>query len=307
LRPIDNVNFSSKKEKNVAYIFLGLIFLFVFLFSIYPFVELFIWSFTNKHGSVGNYVGIDNYKKIFASEDYYNVIIQTLIFSFSSVFFKLIIGCSLALLSAQKYEYKNNLKLRVLISMYIIPWAIPTVASMFIWSFIYFDQGGVINYMLKGFGIISNNIAWLGERKIATFSLVTVNIWRGVGFFYASILAARILIPIEYYYIGFIEYVSNWTIFWKITFPNIKKIIFISVLISFINTFTDFQIVHILTDGGPANSTQVFSTMIYEYAFKGRGNLGYAAAFEFSMLPLLLFISILLMIFAFRNKKALYE
>lgn len=289
-------------ERRVADAVLILVGALVITLGLLPIMELFFWSFTDKAiGSDGLFIGFQNYSKIFASHEYYTVLQQTLVYAVFSVSIKLVSGLALALLVATVLSSTRR-AIGWIAPILLIPWAIPTVASMLIWSWILYDLGGLLNSVLRTSGLISSNIAWLGDYKLATTSLIVVNVWRGTGFFFASILASRLSIPNQRYWIGWIERASYTRIFRSITLPAILPTLTIVTLISIINTYTDFQIVHLLTDGGPGDSTQIFSTMIYEYAFRGRSTLGYASAFAVALSPpLILTIIILIRFLATRN------
>jgi len=299
------VNLWSKNESRAAVFFFSLIFIFVTLFGIFPIGELILWSFTNRElNGEGNFIFLQNYFKIFSGRPFYNVLSQTLIYTLSSVFLKLLIGISLALFVSKLINHSIGKKMKWFLSIMLIPWAVPTVASMLIWSWILYDLGGILNSFLQAIGFTSNNIAWLGSHKIATVCLITVNVWRGIGFFFVSILASILSIPKQRYFVGWIEGATSFTIFKSITLPGILPTLLVITLISLVNTYTDFQIVHILTDGGPGDSTQIFSTMIYEYAFRGGATLGYAAAFAISFIPCLVFLIIMLVGILFKSKSA---
>ena len=295
-RTFSDVKVLTKREQRVALPVLGFIILLIVVFAIFPVCQLAWWSLTDKQiGSEEQIVGLSNYLRVFASRTYYVVTEQTLVYTTLSVLLKLLLGTSLALLTVKVVRDSAGRTMGGLVPVLLLPWAIPTAASMLIWSWVLYDLGGLLNSVLRFSGLISTNIAWLGSHRLATASMISVNTWRGMGFFYSSILAARLSIPDQRYFVGRIEGASSWTIFRGITLPEMLTTILVVTLISIINTYTDFQLVHILTNGGPGDSTQIFSTMIYELAFRGRSSLGYAAAFAISLLPLLILIMVILL------------
>ncbi len=300
-----------KNSKSEVYTFWAIFIIIcslVIVCQIAPIIELGWWSLTNKKlGSSGTFIGLSNYIRVFSSHNYYTVLLQSVIFTVASVSLKLVFGASLAFATVHLMSNSKSGIDTWLVPILLLPWAIPTAASILIWAWMLYDLGGVLNMLLRSIGLISENIAWLGNHKLATASLIVVNTWRGIGFFYSSILAARLCVPRERYYVAFLEQASNWLIFRKITLPGIFSTLLVLCLISTVNTFTDFQIVHLLTDGGPGDTTQVFSTMVFEYSFKGRASLGFAAAFAIS-LSLFLFIPIMvIMKYFYRNNSRMSE
>jgi multiple sugar transport system permease protein len=295
-----NITRSERWTSTSLFTIIGIL---IIVFGILPISELLFWSFTNKPiGEGGSIIGIKNYLDIFSSRDYYLVLKQTLVYTVPSVLMKLLIGSSLAMITAKLVMNSSEKILKWIIPLLLIPWVIPTAASMLIWSWILYDLGGPLNSFLKSAGIINENIPWLGGHRIATICLIIVNVWRGTGFFFAAILAARLSIPKQIYFVSWIEGASNFSIFKAITLPSMLSTFMVVSLISIINTYTDFQVVHILTDGGPGDSTQIFSTMIYEYAFRGKSSLGYASAFAISMAPCLLITIIFLLRYIGKSK-----
>jgi ABC-type sugar transport system permease subunit len=273
-------------ERTVAIVVFSFVGLLLIGFAVLPIAELAIWSFTTKAVSGAcNMIGLRNFQKVLASNEAWRVLTQTILYAFFSVAMKLALGMCLALLAVRCVKDKSTFSIGWLLCLALIPWAIPTVASMLIWSWFLCDVGGVLNSILRLINSHSTGVAWLGSHNTATLCLITVNIWRGTGFFFAGIVAARLRIPRERYLVGQIEGASNIRMYRDITLPGLITTVAILTIISLTNTYADFQIVHILTNGGPGDSTHVLSTMIYEYSFRGRATLGYSSAFALSLAP----------------------
>jgi multiple sugar transport system permease protein len=157
------------------------------------------------------------------------------------------------------------------------------------------DIGGIINFALQRLHLISRPLAWLGNPVLAQISVMIVNIWRGIPFFGISILASLQSIPSELYEAAVVDGANAWRLFWSITILSIMKSVLLVSLISTIWTFGDFSIIWIMTRGGPANSTQVISTLSYIQAFQ---NLDIAKGISISLF--IVPIAILLMWFTLR-------
>jgi len=152
----------------------------------------------------------------------------------------------------------------------------------------------IINYILLGLGLISKKIPWLGNPFWAMVSVIIVNTWRGLPFFAISILAGLMTIPRELYEASEVDGARGFQKFWHITLPLLQPVIAVVVLFSTIWTFADFQIVYILTHGGPLNATQIFATMAYDVALAA-GRIGEGAAVSLFLFPALLIVIILML------------
>ena len=176
----------------------------------------------------------------------------------------------------------------------LIPWVAPTVVSAlnFLWIFDY--SLGVLNYLLvRVFRLLPQGVGWLSEANTAMASVIAVNIWRGFPFFGISFLAGMKAIPAELYEAAAVDGAGPLQRFRRVTLPGIKNIMIIVVLLSTIWTFNDFQIVYILTKGGPGGATQVLPVLTYEIAF-GAQRLGEAIAVALYLLPALALVIIVL-------------
>lgn len=278
-------------ESLIFNISLGVVFVLILLFIILPFFQITYWSFTDKNiGESGRFIGFDNYVSVICNPESRDVFLQTVVYTLFSVLFKLIIGVFLAAFVAQKLiiffsanrsRTKHQYRLlNLLLPLFLISWAMPTSANVMIWRWILSDFGGPLNFFVKEAGISDQNVGWLSSYNLATGSLIVVNVWRGIGYFLVSLFSAISLIPDQRYKIARLEGASNFKLFTKITLPIIKPTTIIITMISLINTYTDFQLVHLLTNGGPGDLTHIFSTKLYEYGILNERTFGYASAFS---------------------------
>jgi len=192
----------------------------------------------------------------------------------------------LALILNQEFRHRNLVR-----GALLLPWIVPTSLSVLTWLWMFDSLFSVVNYVLLGLGVISKKIPWLGNPFWAMASVIIVNTWRGLPFFAASLLAGLMTIPRELYEAAQSDGAKALACFWFITLPLLRPVIAVVVLFSTIWTFADFQIVYILTHGGPLNATQIFATMAYDVALAA-GRIGEGSAISLFLFPALLAVII---------------
>ena len=188
-------------------------------------------------------------------------------------------GLALALVMNQEFRFKNLIRAAML-----LPFIVPTVLSTIAWMWILDPSFSVINWFLIHWGIANPGPSWLGNPHLAMFSLIMVNTWRGLPFYAITLLAGLQTISPELYEAATIDGATTFARFRYVTLPLLKPVIFIVTMFSVIFTFSDFQLVYVLTRGGPANATQLFATYAFDVAMSG-GQFGLGASIALSMLP----------------------
>ena len=284
-------------EKILGYALLMPAMVLILVFIAYPFA-LGIWmSLTNKLvGTPGEFVGLANYRQLFASDIFWTAVWNTLFFTTMATIFKAAFGMWLAVLLNRKFKFARITRAAVL-----LPFIIPTVLSTLAWLWMFDATFSVFNWALRwlyqmeisllGMTIKENwgffrGPLWLGDGAWAMFSVILVNVWRGLPFFAISFLAALQTIPPELYDAADIDGATGWKKFWHVTLPMVKPVAIVVVVFSIVITFADFQLVYILTRGGPNNETHLLATLAYQLGM-GSGNLGQGAATALFMLPIL--------------------
>lgn len=253
---------SSDSKLLIIILYLALAYL--FFVQGYPFFWSVWVSLTDqKIGKAGSYIGLSNYAQLLGDSTFWIVLRFTFMFVFATVIFKLFFGMIMALTLNKPFRFRSLWR-----ALLFLPWALPTLTSVLTWRWMLGDVGGIVNYLLQELHLVNRPLAWLGTPELAKFSVMLVNIWRGIPFFGISILAALQAIPSELYEAGVVDGANSWRLFWSITIPSIIKPVLLVSLISTIWTFGDFSIIWIMTRGGPANYTHVLSTMSYIYAFQ---------------------------------------
>jgi multiple sugar transport system permease protein len=256
----------------------------------YPFCYAIYLSMTRKYvGVPAVFVGLENYVKLTFDGFFQRAVANSFIFTFGSVAVKTVLGMAMALVLTSKIRFRS-----LFTGVLLIPWVAPTVVSAlnFLWIFDY--SLGVLNYLLVHvLHLLPRGVGWLSEPGTAMASVIAVNIWRGFPFFGISFLAGMKAIPAELYEAAAVDGAGVIQRFRYVTLPGLRNIVIIVLLLSTIWTFNDFQIVYILTKGGPGGATQVLPVFTYEMAF-GAQRLGEAVAVALYMMPALAFVIIVL-------------
>ncbi len=257
----------------------------------YPFFMAIYFSLSDYWvGSPGEFVGFDNFRAILANDVFHRTVWNSFVFTTIAVTLKTVLGVWLALLLARNLRFKRLIRGAVL-----LPWVIPTALSTLGWWWMFDSLYSVVNWTAIRLGIFDPpGPNWLGVTGYAMTAVISVNVWRGLPFFAITVLAGLVAIPREYYEAAEVDGAGSWHRFWHVTLPLLKPVIAVVTLFSTIFTFSDFNIVYILTRGGPVNTTHLFATLAYQVGLTG-GNLGQGAAislFLFPMLALVVFLQL---------------
>ena len=279
-----------EREGLLAYLFMVPGAIVLILFMAYPFGLGIYLSLTDKLVGFADfgYVGLENYRYLLTDSIFRQTVENTFVYSFFTVPFKLVLGLGLALVLNQTFRFS-----RVLRAGLLLPWIVPTAISSLAWLMLFDSVLSPISWVLRDWNLADSNINFLGSRINAMASLCLANVWRGVPFFGVSILAGLQAVPQELNEAAALDGANAWQRFLAVTLPVIRNIILISTLFSIIWTFSDFQLIYVLTKGGPANSTHVFGT--YAYGAMGFGDLGQAAAIALYMFPILAVFAVILL------------
>jgi len=257
------------------------------LFIAYPFIEGVLLSLSSTRvGQPGEFVGLKNFYKIWNDSIFHTTVWNTFWYTGVTTVFKLALGLWLALLLNRHFRGKAIIRAFIL-----LPFIIPTVLSTFAWKWMFDPTFSVLNWMLREVGIIDQRINWLGDPDLAMACIIAVNVWRGVPFFAITLLAGLQTISPELHEAAAIDGANARQRFLYVTWPLLLPVTMVVVLFSVIQTFADFQLVYVLTEGGPANATHLFATYAYQVGVR-TGLLSEGAAISLAMFPLLFLIVI---------------
>jgi multiple sugar transport system permease protein len=250
------------------------------LFIAYPFAKGVLLAVTDA-----------NFEKLWQDGIFRTAVYNTFLYTFVTTVFKLVLGLWLALLLNRHFRGKAFVRAFIL-----LPFIIPTVLSTFAWKWMFDPTFSVINWMLFHLGLIDGRINWLGDPNLAIISVMVVNIWRGVPFYAISLLAGLQTISPELHEAAAIDGARAWNRFRYVTWPLLLPVTMVVVLFSVIQTFADFQLVYVLTGGGPANHTHLFATYAYQIGV-GTGLLSEGAAISLAIFPVLLLVVIIQLVY----------
>ena len=256
---------------------------FLILFLVYP-LGLGIWlSFTDARiGDPGKFVGLENYEWIIGDSKFQTAVFFTIFYTLIASIIKFAVGLYLALLLNQNLPFKAMIRALVL-----IPFIVPTVLSAIAFWWIFDPQFSIVSWTLRQWGWIDGNINFLGDAWNSRFSVIFANVWRGVPFSAIPLLAGLQTVSPSLYEAATLDGANQWQMFWRITYPLLTPIIAVVMTFSVLFTFTDFQLIKVLTNGGPAGATELMATMSYNTAILG-SRIGEGSAVSTAMVPFLL-------------------
>ena len=281
---------------------LGLLFMLpaaalLLVFLTYP-LGLGVWlGFTDTRiGRAGIFIGLENYEMLWDDTVFWLSVFNTVLYTVGASILKFALGLWLALLLNHHLPFKAFLRAIVL-----LPWVVPTVLSAIAFWWIFDAQFSIISWALIKLGIIDAPINFLGDSTNARTSVIAANVWRGIPFVAITLLAGLQTIPQSLYEAATLDGATSWQRFRYITLPMLTPIIAVVMTFSVLFTFTDFQLIYVLTRGGPVNATHLMATLSFQRAIPG-GNLGEGAAIAVAMIPFLL-SAILFSYFGLQRRK----
>lgn len=265
-------------------------------FMAYPFF-LGIWlSLTDTMiGRPGSFVGLQNFTFLLSDTIFQQTARNTFTYALVTVPFKLVLGLGLALVLNNAMPFRSAIRAGVL-----MPWIVPTALSSLGWFMIFDPVFSPLSWILRSWGLITQNINFLGDPVLAISSVMVANIWRGTPFFAITLLAGLQAVPAELHEAAAIDGAGVWHRFRHVTLPVVRGVMLIATLFSIIWTFADFQLIYIMTKGGPANQTHIFGTYAYQIGLWATA-LGQGAAIALYMFPVLALFAILLLIYLRRE------
>ncbi|CAN7681023.1 carbohydrate ABC transporter permease [Rhizobium leguminosarum] len=256
---------------------------FLVCFLTYP-LGLGVWlGFTDTRiGRDGVFIGLENYQFLMDDSVFWLSVFNTILYTSVASVLKFALGLWLAMLLNQHLPFKSFFRAIVL-----LPWVVPTVLSALAFWWIYDSQFSIISWSLMQLGLISGPINFLGDPINARISVIIANVWRGIPFVAISLLAGLQTIPASLQEAASLDGATSWQRFRYVTLPMLTPIIAVVMTFSVLFTFTDFQLIYVLTKGGPVNATHLMATLSFQRGIPG-GQLGEGAAIAVAMVPFLL-------------------
>lgn len=256
------------KYENVGLLFVLPAFVYMLIFVGYPIISnivLSVQDVTVKNLARGtkNFVGLNNYIELFGDEVFRLTISNTLKFTVYSLLFQFIIGFALAVFFNKNFSFAKPIR-----GLLMIPWMIPMTVTALIFKFIFSTDVGIVNYLLHSLGIISENIEWLTNPDIALGCVIFANVWIGIPFNTILLSTGLTTISQELYESAAIDGANGFQRFIKITLPLLRPTIESVLVLGFIYTFKCYDLIYVMTSGGPVNSTHLMSTYSYKLSFE---------------------------------------
>jgi multiple sugar transport system permease protein len=238
----------------------------VLLFG-YPVIKNLIMSFQDyglKTFFTGKapFVGLENYATVLSDPIFSKALANTAIFTVASIAFQFVIGMLLAL-----FFHKNFPLSGVLRALLLMPWLIPLIVASATWKSMLDQDTGIVNQFLQAIGVVGSPIPWLSSTEFALVAVIMVNIWIGIPFNVTLLYSGLQDIPDELYEAGALDGATGWRAFWQITWPNLRAVVGVVLMLGVIYTLKVIDIILGLTRGGPANATQTIATQSYQRSF----------------------------------------
>lgn len=240
-------------------------------------------SLTDKRvGADGNFIGLKNYTDLLVDPLFWKTFKNTVVFTMGAVVVKVFFRLIMALVLNEPLRGRSVYRV-----LMFLPWTLPTIVSVFTWQWMFSDVGGVLNALAVKLPGVDEPIKWLSSPGWAMVSVIIVNAWRGIPFLGIAILAGLQAVPTEQYEAAHVDGANVWQRFTQITLPSIKNVVLLAATITTIWTLSDFEIIWLLTRGGPSDATQVFSTLSYTIGFLNL-DIGKAIAVAVLSIPFLI-------------------
>ncbi len=252
---------------NIGLLFILPAFLYMLVFVGYPIISNIILSLQNVTvknlvNGTREFVGFANYAALFSDEVFLKAVKNTLVFTVGCLVFQFVIGFALAVFFNKKFTFAKPVR-----GLLMMPWMIPMTITALIFKFMFATDVGILNYILRSLGIISENIEWLTNPHTAMIAVVAANIWIGIPFNTILISTGLTTIPQELYESASIDGANGRQKFVRITLPLLRPTIESVLVLGFIYTFKVYDLVYVMTEGGPVNATHLLSTYSYKLSF----------------------------------------
>ena len=230
----------------------------------------------------GEWVGVDNYTALLASGDFWNAALNTLLWTVGTLMLQLVFGVAMALLLNQSIVFQSLAR-----SLVLFPYFLSTVVAVLVWRWLFNDLYGILNHVLLIAGLIDAPVNWLGQMPNAMISIILVGAWKYFPFVVIVVLARLQSIPEQLYEAATIDGAGPFQRFTDITLPQLRDVLVVVVLLRAIWDFKEFDLIYLMTGGGPVRATQTLSLLVYEEAFR-LNRMGMASTYAVAMMLVLL-------------------
>ncbi|MCC7283461.1 MAG: sugar ABC transporter permease [Acetobacteraceae bacterium] len=279
----------SNDARTLAFLFLLPTIVVLTSVVLYPFTYALVLSFQDKTaGLPARFIGLGNYVELLSDSEFIQIFYNTVWYTAVAVGIKFVIGLASALVLNQPRRFNNVYR-----TILFIPWAVPTVIASLVWLWVYNEFNGMLNLLLVRLGVLDTGIAWLAEPAWAMWAVIAVVVWHGTPFYTMHFLAGLQSIPAELYEAAEIDGAAARHKFWYITVPSMNSVFTITVMLSTVFTSTSIVTVNILTNGAPANLTQILPNESFNVAITA-GRMGLGSAINMTLFPFLVVLIVIL-------------
>jgi multiple sugar transport system permease protein len=259
---------ATTRSQWAAWAFLAPVVVYLLAFYAYPLyrnLDLSLRDYTVRSFVQGNapFTGLDNYTKVFNDPTFGPALLHTMVFTLGSLVFQFVLGMALAVFFAQNFRLSAILR-----ALFLVPWLLPLIVSASTWSWMLNSDSGIVNAALGLVGV--DPVNWLTSPQWSLTSVIIANIWIGVPFNLVVLYSGLQTIPVEIYEAAALDGAGSWQRFWRITFPLLRPVSAITLLLGLVYTLKVFDLIWIMTRGGPTDSSTTFATWSYRLSF---GNL----------------------------------
>ena len=269
-----------------GYAFVAPVAVFLSAIIVVPLLHAFWTSLHRVRGLNTTFVGLANYARVLSDDAFWHAVGVSLVFTGASVALHLVLGLALALLLDELRVARTPLRI-----LFLTPWMVAPAVGATIWLWLLEPQFGVVNYLLRVLHLTKAHVAWLGEPGTALAAVIAVDVWRGVPFVMLLMLAGLRTIPLEQYEAAAMDGASAVQRFRFVTWPNLRYLLVVASTLDVINTIRHYDIIGVMTAGGPAGGTEVLPVLLYNTAFRAN-RFGEAAAIGVALLVLVLAFSV---------------
>jgi ABC-type sugar transport system permease subunit len=247
--------------------------------SLYPIARSLWFSLrdTTLAAQTDSFVGLENFSRLAGDGQFWNAYHQTLMLTAASTLLETLLGLGIALVLFETFRGRGFVRAAML-----VPWAIPTVVTSRMFGWLFDGQNGVINYLLRSLGLIDQNVNWVGSVEHAMQTIIIADVWKTTPFMALLILAGLQTIPSSLSEAARVDGGGAWQVFWRVRLPLVAPALLIAALLRALDAFRIFDLVYVLTGGGPADSTETLSTLSYKRLFSGL-EIGYGSAITTAM------------------------
>ena len=257
------VRSARQRDELQGYLYVAPSILLLVLFLVFPLLYVIVISFYKIQPMVSqSFVLFDNYRNVFRDPSFWQSLQNTFVFTLASIALHLVIGMIVALMLNRTFPLRTASRVLIL-----LPWMLSYTVVAITWRWCLNSTYGILNEVLLRFGVIREYVAWLGDTRTAMPAVILTNAWKYSPFVMLMLLAGLQAIPRQQYEAAHIDGAGPWQSFWAITLPNLRDVVVVTTTLDFIWTFKKFDLIYVMTGGGPGRSTEVMSTLIYNNFF----------------------------------------